>query len=64
MMPAAAQNRAFFQQLKKYYTFYTGGFLVFLVVLAIAEQMGLPRLWIGYVVPVRHHRRCTRASAS
>src|SRR5574339_12862 len=38
----------FFQQLKKYYTFYTGGFLVFLVALAIAEQMGLSRRWIGY----------------
>src|SRR5688572_15820901 len=41
-------NRAFFQQLKKYYTWYTGGFLVFLVLLAILERMGLPRVWIGY----------------
>ena len=41
-------NRAFFNQLRKYYTWYTGGFLVFLVVLAIAEQLGLSRQYIGY----------------
>ena len=41
-------NRAFFNQLRKYYTWYTGGFLVFLLVLAVAEQLGLSRQWIGY----------------
>jgi len=41
-------NRAFFNQLKKYYTWYTGGFFTFVVLLAIAEQMGLSRLYIGY----------------
>ena len=41
-------NRAFFNQLRKYYTWYTGGFLLFLLVLAVAEQMGLSRQWIGY----------------
>ncbi len=41
-------NRAFFNQLRKYYTWYTGGFLVFLFVLAIAEQLGLSRQYIGY----------------
>jgi len=41
-------HSAFFQQLKKYYTFYTGGFLLFLFALAIAEQMGMSRAWIGY----------------
>jgi cation/acetate symporter len=49
MSAQVSSNRAFFNQLKKYYTYYTGGFLVFLVVLAILEQMGLPRVWIGYV---------------
>jgi cation/acetate symporter len=49
MSAQVSSNRAFFQQLKKYYTFYTGGFLSFLVVLAILEQLGLPRVWIGYV---------------
>ncbi|KAA2284784.1 cation acetate symporter [Arenimonas fontis] len=28
---------------------YTGGFIAFVVILAIAEQMGLPNVWIGYV---------------
>ncbi len=46
---AAGSQRAFKQQLKKVYSFYTGGFLVFIVLLAVAEQMGLPRVWIGYV---------------
>ncbi len=49
MSAQVSSNRAFFNQLKKYYTYYTGGFLVFLVVLAILEQLGLPRNWIGYV---------------
>jgi cation/acetate symporter len=39
---------AFKQQLKKYYTFYTVGFLAFVIVLGIAEQMGVPRKYIGY----------------
>jgi cation/acetate symporter len=39
----------FFQQLKKYYTFYTGGFIAFVIVLAILEQMGLPPKWIGFI---------------
>ena len=41
-------HKAFKAQLKKYYSFYTGGFLVFLAFLAIAEQMGMSRTWIGY----------------
>jgi cation/acetate symporter len=35
--------------LNKVYTWYTGGFLAFVIVLAIAEQMGLSRNWIGYL---------------
>jgi cation/acetate symporter len=45
----AGDNRRFFNQLKKVYTFYTGGFIAFIIVLAIAEQMGLPRNFIGYI---------------
>jgi len=45
----AAQRRGFFDKLKKAYSFYTGGFIVFVILLAIAEQMGLPRVWIGYI---------------
>jgi cation/acetate symporter len=42
-------NKAFFKQLQKYYTWYTGGFFAFLVLLAIAEQMGMTRAVMGYV---------------
>ena len=43
-----ASKSAFRQQLNKVYGFYTGGFFAFVVVLAILEQMGLPREWIGF----------------
>src|ERR671912_2741432 len=45
----ATSQKSFNSQLKKVYTWYTGGFVVFVIVLAIAEQMGLPRNWIGYI---------------
>ncbi|TMH72497.1 MAG: cation acetate symporter [Betaproteobacteria bacterium] len=45
--PAFSQSN-FNRQLKKYYTFYTGGFIAFLLALALAEQMGMSRAWIGY----------------
>jgi len=49
-MSAAQQSqKAFTQQLKKVYAFYTGGFVAFVIVLAILEQMGMPRQIIGYV---------------
>ncbi len=48
MSARISENRAFFNQLKKYYTLYTGGFIVFLVLLAILEQMGMSRAYIGY----------------
>ncbi len=47
-MTALTQSQ-FYQQLKKYYTFYTGGFIAFVIVLAILEQMGLPPKWVGYI---------------
>ncbi len=47
-MTALTQSQ-FYQQLKKYYTFYTGGFIAFVIVLAILEQMGLPPNWVGYL---------------
>jgi cation/acetate symporter len=47
--PKISSNRAFYNQLKKYYTFYTGGFVAFVIVLAILEQLGLPRAAIGYI---------------
>ncbi|MCM5681045.1 cation acetate symporter [Schlegelella sp. S2-27] len=45
----AAANAAFKKQLNKVYGWYTGGFVIFVVVLAILEQMGLPRNWIGFI---------------
>ena len=49
MSAQVSSNRAFFNQLKKYYSWYTGGFVAFVITLAILEQLGLPRVWIGYV---------------
>jgi cation/acetate symporter len=46
---SAAANKAFKQQLNKVYGWYTGGFVVFIIVLAILEQMGLPRNYIGFI---------------
>jgi cation/acetate symporter len=42
-------NAAFRKGLNKVYGWYTGGFLAFVIVLAIAEQMGLSRAAIGIV---------------
>jgi len=43
----AGSTAAFKKGLNKVYTWYTGGFLTFIILLAIAEQMGLSRQWIG-----------------
>ena len=45
----ASSNKAFKQQLNKVYAWYIGGFITFVILLAIAEQMGLTRQYIGYV---------------
>lgn len=45
----AASNAAFKSGLNKVYKWYTGGFLAFVVVLAVLEQMGLSRQWIGLI---------------
>ena len=41
--------KAFSRRLTIYYAWYTFGFIVFLIALAILEKEGLPRLWIGYM---------------
>ena len=46
---ATQSQSQFNSMLKKVYTWYTGGFVVFIIVLAILEQFGLPRNWIGYI---------------
>ncbi len=45
----AKSQKAFTSQLKKVYGFYTGGFMVFVILLGIAEQMGLSRAMMGYI---------------
>ena len=45
---SASSQAAFKKQLNKIYSWYVGGFIAFVVILGIAEQMGLPRAWIGY----------------
>ena len=47
-MSQAFSHVSFKNQLKKYYSAYTGGFIAFLLILAAAEQMGLTRKCIGY----------------
>jgi cation/acetate symporter len=49
LSPKAAYNRAFKRQLDRVYRWYTLGFLLFVVVLAVLEQFGLPRDWIGFI---------------
>ena len=50
MFGAASQSQGAFKKgLNRVYTFYTGGFICFVILVAILEQMGLPRAWIGYL---------------
>jgi cation/acetate symporter len=49
MATAAQSNKAFFNQLKRYYTFYTGGFIAFVVLVGILEQVGVPNKALGYM---------------
>jgi cation/acetate symporter len=46
---SSVANAAFKKQLNKVYAWYTGGFIAFVIVLAVLEQMGLPRTWIGFI---------------
>ena len=39
----------YFARLSRYYLWYTGCFVAFLVSLAILEHQGMPRIWIGYM---------------
>jgi cation/acetate symporter len=46
---AGQSQAAFTSQLKKYYTFYTGGFIAFVVLVGILEQLGVPNKMLGYL---------------
>jgi len=49
-MATSTQSQSdFFSFLKRAYGMYTLGFAAFVILLAIAEQMGLSRAWIGYI---------------
>ncbi|MDZ4255695.1 MAG: sodium:solute symporter family protein [Sulfuritalea sp.] len=39
----------FAANLKKYYTFYTGGFVSFVILVGILEQLGVPNKILGYI---------------
>jgi len=39
----------YLNKLFRYYSFYTGGFVFFLFALAVAEFMGAPERWIGWI---------------
>ncbi len=49
MATAASDNKAFYNQLKRYYSFYTGGFVLFVIGVGILEMMGVPNKILGYV---------------
>jgi cation/acetate symporter len=42
-------HQAFRSQLNKVYRWYTGGFFLFVLLLALLEQLGLSREWIGFI---------------
>ena len=46
---AGESQSHFLSRLKRNYTLYTGGFIGFVVMLAILEQMGVPNVMLGYV---------------
>ncbi|MEO5933543.1 MAG: cation acetate symporter, partial [Duganella sp.] len=43
------EHRSFFRRLSRYYLLFTAGFIGFLISLAVLEQEGMPRVWIGYL---------------
>lgn len=48
-MAKAASQQTFYNQLKRYYTWYTGGFVLFILVLAVFEKLGLDKRVMGYI---------------
>ena len=45
----SANKPPYFRKLSRYYLWYTACFALFLLALALLEQEGMPRLWIGYI---------------
>ena len=48
-MATQSSNAAFFKQLSRYYTFYTGGFIAFVVAVGLLEMLGVPTKILGYI---------------
>src|SRR5512145_2875327 len=46
---ATQSTKSFASQLTRYYSFYTGGFIAFIIIVAILEQMGVPNKTLGYM---------------
>jgi cation/acetate symporter len=45
----AQGQAAFYRRLKRMYSWYTCGFIIFVLLLALAERIGMSSQWIGYV---------------
>jgi cation/acetate symporter len=48
-MAGQVTQSQFNANLKKYYSFYTGGFIAFIILVGILEQLGVPNKVLGYV---------------
>jgi cation/acetate symporter len=46
---ATVTQSQFTANLKRYYSFYTGGFIAFVIIIGILEQMGVPNKILGYI---------------
>ena len=49
MTTQTVSHSQFLANLKKYYSFYTGGFIAFVILVGILEQMGVPNKILGYL---------------
>ncbi|MDP2823621.1 MAG: sodium:solute symporter family protein [Sulfuritalea sp.] len=49
MAEQVVSQSQFFKNLKRYYSFYTGGFVAFIILVGILEQMGVPNKILGYI---------------
>ncbi len=48
-MAAGQTHSQFVSSLRRYYSFYTGGFIAFVIVVGILEQLGVPNKILGYL---------------
>jgi cation/acetate symporter len=48
-MAPSRSNAQFFHQLQRYYSFYTGGFIAFILIVGALEMLGVPIKILGYI---------------